>query len=82
VRGYRGISSHYEILEKFMQEELKEISIDVLSQWSIESPGGGRIMHTNTESEKKMQIYSYSKEFGKADHTETKEIIAKYYPEY
>ena len=48
--------------------------------YEISCPGGGRIDH-NLE-EKKIVVYGYSQGFGLADHSISKAILAKIYPEH
>ena len=43
VRGYSTCNWHHDIVNKFKDKELANISEEVKSKWEINSPGGGKL---------------------------------------
>ncbi|XP_020811662.1 sex-regulated protein janus-A [Drosophila serrata] len=73
VRGFDDCEWHADIFER---EEV----IFSAQKLEAECIGGGRIEH---DPEKKyMKVYGYSQGFGKADHSQSKQILKTKYPDY
>nr|P83752.1 RecName: Full=Sex-regulated protein janus-A [Drosophila teissieri]P83753.1 RecName: Full=Sex-regulated protein janus-A [Drosophila yakuba]AAG50362.1 janusA [Drosophila yakuba]AAG50363.1 janusA [Drosophila teissieri] len=73
VRGFDDCTWHADIFDR-EEEVFKKLGL------RAECPGGGRIEH-NPEK-KYLKVYGYSQGFGKADHAQTKRILATKYPDY
>lgn len=72
VRGNARGEYHGDIYDEFMSKLSKKLDSECV--------GGGRIKHN--ANEKKINVYGYSQGFGKADHSISKEILCKKYPDY
>lgn len=76
VRGNREAGYHADILDAFKSS----VSSDLSAALSISMQGGGRINHD--PDSKTISIYGYSVDFGRAQHSTTKDMLIKAYPEY
>ena len=64
IRGYESCPYHADILNKFISEELGEMSETRKMRYVHWSPGGGWCKITNTKDEKKIKLYGWSFRYG------------------
>ncbi|XP_055382926.1 sex-regulated protein janus-A-like isoform X2 [Condylostylus longicornis] len=73
VRGYQRCQWHSDIYDE-VSNSVQGLGLDT------ECLGGGRIEHR--PDNKKIKVYGYSQGFGKADHSESRNILKTKYTDY
>ena len=82
VRGYQSCTFHADILNKFISEELGDMTEWRKMRYVNWSPGGGWLKITNTKKEKKIKLYGWSFRYGQANHQEAVEILKRDWSEF
>ena len=78
IRGDGNCSYHKDIYRKFITDIMNSKNKDLIENYEYECIGGGRIEFRPDC----IFIYGYSSGYGQADHSKTKEIVQKFYPNY
>jgi Janus/Ocnus family (Ocnus) len=78
IRGDKSCEYHANILEKFIESEIKPSGLtylgnSIFSQVQVSCPGGGRM--TYEPQNKSLAVYGYSMGFGQYDHNKAVEIM-------
>ena len=76
VRGRNGCGYHADVLET-LESEIRESEASGEIRQSLDCVGGGRIEHR--PQERKLHIYGYSQDFGRADHAMTKQLCEEHF---
>ena len=78
IRGDANSSYHKDIYRKFIFDIMNSKDKELKEDYDYECIGGGRIEFRPDC----IFIYGYSSGYGQADHSKTKEIVKKFYPNY
>ena len=78
IRGDGNCSYHKDIFRKFLTDIMNSNDKDLKENYEYECIGGGRIEFRPDS----IFIYGYSSGYGQADHSKTKEIVQKFFPNY
>ena len=78
IRGDASCSYHKDIYRKFLFDIMNSKDKDLKENYEYECIGGGRIDFRPDC----ISIYGYSTGYGQADHSKTKEIVQKFFPNY
>ena len=78
IRGDGNCSYHKDIYRKFITDIMNSKDKDLIENYEYECIGGGRIEFRPDS----IFIYGYSSGYGQADHSKTKEIVQKFFPNY
>ena len=78
IRGDGNCSYHKDIYRKFITDIMNSKDKNLIENYEFECIGGGRIEFRPDC----IFIYGYSSGYGQADHSKTKEIVQKFFPNY
>ena len=79
IRGWHTCHYHKDIFDKFKNEEYRKHPSVQNYKIRADCPGGGKIQWD--KENKKITLMSFSASFGKCDHSLSKEIILKAFPD-